>query len=168
MYQKCLKTVKKEVGRIRPTAAERVKAMWNTLSVQGSAREIASVALSAERERHTGCVSPRLKLILKKAHFLNKQNIYMSCNKPLLIHCYNIFLHKYTNYDFKFIYLELLESSIYGISKVVLCLLEDWNFIFIGRNNVEIRGSRKETRKVFFAFKLFMDSISSVIKLKET
>ena len=38
-----------------------LKAMWNTLSVQESAREIASVALSAEQERHTKCVSPRLK-----------------------------------------------------------------------------------------------------------
>ena len=35
--------------------------MWNTLSVQESAREIVSVAFSVEQERHTECGSHCLK-----------------------------------------------------------------------------------------------------------
>ena len=40
------------------------KARWNTRGTLWSAREIASVALSAEQERHTGCVSLCLKVEL--------------------------------------------------------------------------------------------------------
>ena len=41
-----------------------LKAMLNTLSEQESAREIASVALSAEQERHIECVSHFLKYVI--------------------------------------------------------------------------------------------------------
>ena len=51
--------------------------MWNTFTVQESAREIASVALSAEQDRHTGCVSHRLQrgLIVWK---LDRERLYVS------------------------------------------------------------------------------------------